>query len=159
MNAETHSRNATQVNAPTPAELAVLNDWLARVPARDEPDAMALAAWMDGGRDEDSASQIELWLALNPERLALFGALDENHHEPLVDAEIRRAQALVKAPTPDKVSKGIAWPIRMLGGTLGLATGAAGLAVGLGLAQLHAQAETQWLAALMAGLADLPGAW
>ncbi len=149
----------TETDQPTPAERAALIDWLARAPATGEPGAMELAAWLEGGLDEDGARRVELWLARAPDHLDGLRAARAVVDDAVPEADIRRARSLVRAPDAQAGARAPSWPVRLLGGTLGLATGAAGLVVGLGLAHIQAQAETQMLAALVMGLAGFPGAW
>src|SRR4051812_20210851 len=67
----------------------------------DEPDFGSLAAYAEGRLDEDQAAPVEAWLAVDPMRLALIGALGADASAPAPLAVIRNARALVRpAPQP-----------------------------------------------------------
>jgi len=151
----------------TATERQALQQWLQSPPPPREPDAMELAAWMEGRLEESEARNLERWLAADPtllDALPLNGAASQDwQSESVPEVELRRAQALISPLPPEKSKPAPHWPVRLLGGALGLATAIAGLVVGLGLAQVqtqaHTQMETQAVTALMPDMADLPGGW
>ncbi len=155
----------------TATERQALAQWLHTPPPPREPDAMALAAWLDGELEEQEAQQVEQWLAADPTLLDALPLTGDDpldlRWEPVTETEISRAQALVSPQQSQPTHATAYWPVRVwggvLGGALGLATAMAGLVVGLGLAQVqtqvHTQAETQVVTALIPELVNLPGEW
>lgn len=142
---------------PTPQEMTALRRWLQQVPAGPEPDAMDLAAWLDGERDEAIFARLELWLAREPARLETLRAIGEGAPEAVPEADIRRAQALVAGPVRQRSAS--SWPVRLAGGGLVLAGAGGGLAVGLALAQWQSVLEGLQMMALFADVGGLPGVW
>jgi len=106
--------------------------------SHEMPDAMALAAYLDGTLDERAREGVEAWLATAPEGLDLLLAAREALAEPgaaAPEALLRRAAALV----PDPPGRGLAaWFGGLFAPAGGLAQplGWSGAAVGVVLACL-----------------------
>ena len=70
--------------------------------SEEVPDALILAAYLDGALDETEAERVEAWMAAVPEALDLMAAvrasLEEDTPEPSPESLISRAQGLVRAP-------------------------------------------------------------
>ncbi|TCJ11549.1 hypothetical protein EZJ19_15465 [Parasulfuritortus cantonensis] len=143
----------------TPEERAALRAWHgADAP---EPDDLALAAWLEGRLvDAGETARVETWLARDAARLDALAAALTAAPEAVPEAELERAARLVTPPAAGRRTGAAAWPVRLLGGSLGLAGAAAGLAVGLALGHWHSLVEASQMAALLGDLAGVGlGAW
>jgi hypothetical protein len=145
-------------NDMSPAERRALGRWLEQTAAEVEPDALSMAAWLDGEVDEAPAARVEAWLARQPALLEGLRNAAAAVPEAVPEVEIRRAQALVSDHVRDAHAPN-GWGLRLVGGSLALAAGAGGLAVGLGLAQAQALAEGVQAMTWFADFAALAGAW
>jgi anti-sigma factor RsiW len=96
--------------------------WREAAGAPAAPDALTLAAYLDGSLDETSAEAVETWMAVAPEGLADIQAIREILAAPPPDAPdhvIVRAQAIVRArPVPARAEAG--WLRGILAGSAGL---------------------------------------
>ncbi len=70
--------------------------------SEEVPDALILAAYLDGALDVTEAERVEAWMAAFPEALELMAAarqtLEKGSREPSPESLILRAQDLVRAP-------------------------------------------------------------
>ncbi|MBV8169387.1 MAG: hypothetical protein JO021_21510 [Alphaproteobacteria bacterium] len=75
----------------------------------DEPDFASLAAYAEGGLDEDQAAPVEAWLAADPLRLALIEPVPGESAAPAPLAVIRNARALVQPAPQPAWRRTVAW--------------------------------------------------
>ena len=78
-----------------------LRDVIAEDPGRRPegipPDALELAAWLEGRLSGTRAEQVERWLALDPQLRRALAGLETAEEQALAPAEAARARALVPA--------------------------------------------------------------
>lgn len=96
--------------------------WRRAVSVPEAPDALTLAAYLDGALDEAAAEAVETWMALAPEGLDDIRAIRTiiaapPRHAP--GSAVARAQAIVRArPRPEAAQGG--WLRRIFAGPSGL---------------------------------------
>ncbi len=95
--------------------------WRRTAGTPEAPDALTLAAYLDGNLDEETAEAVETWMARTPEGLddiqAIRGTLAAPPGEA-PDHVIARAQAIVRArPAPQRAEAG--WLNRIFAGPAG----------------------------------------
>jgi hypothetical protein len=107
--------------------------WRQAAGSPEAPDALTLAAYLDGALDETSAEAVETWMVLAPEGLddiqAMRGILTAPPLDPPSRA-IARAQAIVRArPVPPRAKSGwLSWIFAGPSGLLGPTVWAGALA-------------------------------
>ena len=74
------------------------------------PDALVLAAFLEGNASEAEKRQVELWLAGDPEAATLLRSLRTLPEAvPAPEAVLARAQDIVRAPSRSIKGSGAAW--------------------------------------------------
>ena len=98
------------------------SSWRQTAAAPEAPDALTLAAYLDGALDETSSESVETWMAMAPEGLDDIQAIRDVLAAPARDAPdhvVARARAIVRSrpvPAPAEAS----WLRRIFSGAAGL---------------------------------------